>query len=105
MCYPYCWSPTTDLSEIASFNKIYRFFLDDLFNTFAFEYMSTNPNYTSYNSVRSLARNYVIDYTGDFSYSNKGKVFSLRLIYKRFFKTAIYDDMSFQPYLKQKIKS
>ena len=94
MCYPYTWSTTTDLSELASFNKIFRFFLDDKFNTFSFEYMSTNPYYTNYNSVRQWPREYIVDYTGHASYLNKIKVFSQQLLYKRRYKTRIYKDLS-----------
>ena len=96
MCYPYLWSSTSDLSTLPGFNKVYRFFLDDLWNTYSFEYMSTNPYYTNFNSVRNFARNYIVDYTGDRSYLNKVKVFSQRLTVRRLYKTRVYADLTYE---------
>jgi len=94
MCRPYMWSNTTDLLELASFNKIYRFFLDPRFMTFSFEYMSTNPHCTNYNSVRALPREYIVNYTQHTSYLNKIKVFSQKFLFKSTYKTRIYQDLS-----------
>lgn len=95
MCYPWTWSATTDLSELASFNKVYRFFLDPRFTTFSFEYMSTNPVCTNYNSVRQFPREYIVDFTQHPSYLNKIKVFSQKLLFRKRYKTRIYADLTF----------
>jgi hypothetical protein len=95
MCYPWTWSATDDLSELASFNKVYRFFLDPRFTTFSFEYMSTNPVCTNYNSVRQFPREYIVDFTQHPSYLNKIKVFSQKLLFRKRYKTRIYADLTF----------
>lgn len=95
MCYPYIWSRTTDLSELKSFNKIFRFFLDPQCMNFSFEYMSTNPYYTDYNSVRQFPREYIVNYTKHQSYLKKIKVFSQRLMFLRRHKTRIYSDLTY----------
>lgn len=94
MCRPYMWSDAQDLSELASFNKIYRFFLDHRFMTFSFEYMSTNPFCTNYNSVRQLPREYIFNHTRHTSYLNKIKVFSQKFLFRGTFKTRIYEDLT-----------
>lgn len=94
MCYPWSWSQYEDLSELATFNKVYRFFLDPRFMTFSFEYMSTNPYCTNYNSVRQLPREYIVDFTKHTSYLKKIKVFSQKLIFKRRYKQIIYSDLT-----------
>jgi hypothetical protein len=94
MCLAYVWSKTTDLSELGTFNKIYRFFLDDLWNTFCFEYMSTNPVYTNFDSVRSFHKEYIINYTGDQNYYNKRKLYSQRYLLRMYYKNVIYEDYS-----------
>lgn len=95
MCYPFNWSATTDMSELATNNKVYRFFLDDLFTTFSFEYMSTNPRYTTYNSVRDFPRKYIVDYTRDQTYLTKIKLFSQSFMFKQICKSAVYEDLTF----------
>lgn len=96
MCCPYLWSKISDLSEIGTFNKVFRFFFDPKFITFSYEYMSTNPYFTGYNSVRQWPREYIVDYTGHYSYLNKMKVFSQQLLFKRRYKTRIYEDLTFK---------
>jgi hypothetical protein len=104
MCYPFIWSSVSDLSELPTFNKVFRFFLDDLFNTFTFEYMSTNPYYTDYNSVRQFPREYIVDYTKDQSYLKKVKVFSQKLTLRRIQKTRVYEDLSYE-FTNKKVKT
>jgi hypothetical protein len=94
MCRPYMWSTATDLSELASFNKIFRFFLHPKFMTFSFEYMSTDPYCTNYNSVRQLPREYIVNYTKHQSYLNKIKVFSQKFLFKSTHKTRVYENLS-----------
>jgi hypothetical protein len=95
MCRPYEWSCTTDLHELTTQRKVYRFFMDDIFNTFSFEYMSTNPCYTKYNDVRKFAKAYIVDYTKDLDYLDKTKLFSIRYLLRFTFKTAIYEDLTY----------
>lgn len=95
MCYSYIWSTTTDLSELPTFNKVYRFFLDPRFMTFSFEYMSTNPFCTNFNSVRQFPKEYIVDFTKHASYLNKVKVFSQHLLFRNRYKNKIYSDLTF----------
>jgi hypothetical protein len=92
MCLAYAWSQVDDLSEIGTFNKVYRFFLDDLWNTFCFEYMSTNPEYTNFDSVRNFHKEYIINYTGDQNYNKKRKLYSQRYLLRMYYKSIIYED-------------
>jgi len=101
MCRPYEWSQTTDLTNLATQNKVYRFFMDDVFNTFSFEHMSTDPCYTNYNDVRKFARTYIVDYTKDSSYLNKIKSFSIRYLLRFTFKTAIYEDLTYSTHIEK----
>jgi len=96
MCRPYFWSHTDNLSDIATNQKVYRFFMDDLWNTFSFEYMSTNPTYNQVNSIRDFPRQYIVNYTGDSSYLNKSKVLSQKLVYRNMPKTRIYADLTYR---------
>lgn len=104
MCYPWIWSSYDDLSELHSFNKVYRFFLDHRFTTFSFEHMSTDPAYTNYNSVRAFPREYIVNFTKHNQYLNKIKVFSQELIFKRRYKQIVYSDRSWTN-SKEKITS
>jgi hypothetical protein len=95
MCMPYFWSYISDLSEIATNRKVFRFFMDDLWNTFSFEYMSTNPVYTTGVSTRDFPKQYVVGITGDTNYLNKAKVKSQKLTYRIRTKTRIYADLTY----------
>lgn len=97
ICMAYVWSDVDDLTDLPTFNKIYRFFLDDVWNTFSFEYMSTNPFYTDFESIRKFAKSYVIDYTGDENYKNKRKLYSQRYLLRFPYKSVIYEDFTHTP--------
>lgn len=94
MSYPFAWS-SVDTEEIASFDKVFRFFLHPEFTTFSFEYMSTNPAYTSLSSMRNFFKDYIIGYTGHKQYRNKNKIGSQRTTARKWHKTAIYEDLSY----------
>lgn len=104
MVLAYLWSTVTDLTEMVTFNKVYRFYLDDLFNTFSFEYMSTNPYYTDFNSVRKFAKDYIVDFTGDAEYYNKIKLYSQRFLLRFPYKMTIYEDFTYAN-VTEKVKS
>jgi len=87
---PWYWSMTKDLSEIASQNKIFRFFYDDEMMTFSFEYMSTNPTYHTYIDNKLWPKKYIVNANGDMSYMNKQKIFSQRMSLRHTFKTQLY---------------
>ena len=95
MCRPYYWSHISDLSEIATNQKVFRFFMDDLWNTFSFEYMSTNPVYTDNVSIRDFPKQYIVGITGDSNYLNKVKVKSQKLTCRIRTKTRIYEDLTY----------
>lgn len=92
MHYPFVWSNIQDLSEVPTFNKVYRFFLSQPFMTFSFEYASVDPYYTDFNSVRQFPKEYIVDYTKHDSYLNKIKIFSQRLLWRQICKTRVYED-------------
>jgi len=94
MCYPFAWSKV-DTSELATFNRLFRFFLHPEFMTFSFEYMSTNPVYKNLSDMRRFYKNYIIDYTGHEYYRNKNKVGSQRVVVRNWHKSAIYDDFGY----------
>jgi hypothetical protein len=94
MHYPFCWSKIEDLSEVPTFNKVYRWFLSEPFMTFSFEYASVNPYYTDFNSARLFPKEYIVDYTKDSEYMNKIKIFSQRQLYREVNKTRVYEDGS-----------
>ena len=87
---PWYWSTTEDLSELASQNKVFRFFYDDALMTFSFEYMSTNPEYHTYIDNKLWFKRYIVNSTGDEYYLNKQKIFSQRMSLRHVFKTQIY---------------
>lgn len=93
MCYPFAWSQV-DTQELATFNRLFRFFLHPKFMTFSFEYMSTNPKYTNLRDMRTFAKDYIINYTGHEQYRNKDKIGSQRGMNRRWYKSAIYQDLS-----------
>lgn len=92
MHYPFVWSNIQDLSEVSTFNKVYRWFLSEPFMTYSFEYASVNPYYTDFNSVRRFPKEYIVDYSGDQDYMNKIKIFSQRQLYREIRKTRVYED-------------
>lgn len=94
MCQPYNWSKISDLSTLPGFTKVFRFFIDELWATFSFEHMSTNPVYTNFDSVRNFAKDYIIDFTGDQNYRNKRKLYSQRYLLRFSYKTMIFEDMT-----------
>lgn len=94
ICQAYLWSTVSDLTQLPSFDKIYRFFLDDLWNTFSFEHMSTNPVYTNFDSVRNFAKDYIINFTGHEDYRNKRKLYSNRYLMRFSYKTMIFEDLT-----------
>lgn len=95
MCYPFAWSSIADISELATFNKLFRFFLDPRFMTFGFEHMSTNPYYPNLRSHRTFFKEYIIEHNGHPWYANKNKIMSQRITTRKWFKSAIYSDLSF----------
>ena len=76
--------------ELASQNKVFRFFYDDALMTFSFEYMSTNPEYHTYIDNKLWFKRYIVNSTGDEYYLNKQKIFSQRMSLRHVFKTQIY---------------
>lgn len=94
MCYPFAWSSIQDISELATFNKLYRFFLTPEFMTYGFEYMSTNPKYTRLTDLRNFPKEYIVRHTGHGHYMDKNKTMSQRLTVRQWFKSAIYDDLT-----------
>ena len=94
MSYPFAWS-SVDTKEIASFDKFFRFFLHPEFMTFGFEYMSTNPVYTSLSSMRKFFKDYIIGHTGHEQYRNKNKIGSQRTVARKWHKSIIYHDLSY----------
>jgi hypothetical protein len=96
MCRPYFWSDTVDLSLLATDQKVFRFFMDGLWDSFSYEYMSTNPKYTTLDSLRNFPKKYIVNYTGDQSYLNKEKILSQKLISKLQYKTRIYADLTYR---------
>jgi hypothetical protein len=89
---PWYWSTTGDLSDIATQNKIFRFFYDDDVMTFSFEYMSTNPEYHNYIDNKLWPKRYIVNATNDVSYMNKQKAFSQRMSLRQTYKTQIYEE-------------
>lgn len=87
---PYYWSNVKDFTDVGNNNKIFRFFYDNLFVKFSFEYMSTNPVYRNYNENKLFPKKYIVNFTKDTDYLNKIKIFSQRLIYRTFYKKHIY---------------
>jgi hypothetical protein len=87
---PYIWSTTSDYSQVGTNNKVFRFFYDDLMTTFSYEYMSTNPVYSTADSLRSLPKEYIFDYTKDVEYIHKTKVYSQRLTLRTVHKSHIF---------------
>jgi hypothetical protein len=94
MCYPWAWSGVEDITELASFNKLYRFFLDERFVTFGFEHMSTNPSYPNLRSHRTFPKRYIVGHTGHQWYLNKNKIMSQRMTTRKWYKSAIYSDLT-----------
>lgn len=95
ICYPYVWSSCNDLSGMSKFDQVYRFFFDPAFITYSFEYMSTNPIYTSVRDLRLFPKQYIVDYTKHTSYLNKTKAMSQRSTIRKFYKSTIYSDLTF----------
>lgn len=95
MCYPYAWSSLEDMSDLATFNKLYRFFLHPEFMTYGFEYMSTNPQYTRLVDLRNFTKEYIVQHTGHRYYMAKNKMMSQRVTIRPWFKSSIYEDLTF----------
>jgi hypothetical protein len=87
---PYIWSSTGNYNRIGENGKVFRFFYDDLITTFSFEYMSTNPTYNTYDSLREWPKKYIFDYTKDAGYLQKPKVYSQRLTLRNCYKSHIF---------------
>ena len=88
--WPYVWSSISDLSSLTNDSKVYRFFYDDAMLTFSYEYMSTNPEYHSYDQTKFWLKKYSVGHFGDADYFNKGKVFSQRRTLRLGYKSQIY---------------
>jgi hypothetical protein len=89
---PYVWSSIKDISEIGTNNKVFRFFYDELFTTFSYEYMSTNPKYVNFSETRILPKKYIVNHFGDKTYMDKKKQFSQRKTVRILHKTSMYFD-------------
>ena len=87
---PYYWSNTQDFSEIASQNKVFRFFNDPEFVTFSYELMSTNPKHKTYEDCKLWSKKYILNHFGDEEYLWKPKVYSQRLTLRTVEKSQIY---------------
>lgn len=87
---PYIWSSSNNYTDIGNNNKVFRFFYDDLITTYAYEYMSTNPVYHTYDSLRNFPKEYIFNYTQDQSYLQKPKVYSQRLTLRSVYKSHIF---------------
>jgi hypothetical protein len=94
MCYPFAWSQV-DTSQLATFDRLFRFFLHPKFMTFGFEYMSTNPKYTNLRDMRTFFKDYIINYTGHEQYRNKQKIGSQRTLARKWHKSAIYSGFGY----------
>jgi hypothetical protein len=94
MCYPFAWSSLQDISQLATFDKIYRFFLHSDFMTYGFEHMSTNPAYTRLVDLRNFTKEYIVNHTGHGFYMAKNKMSSQRVTVRPWFKSAIYEDLT-----------
>ena len=86
----YVWSTTKQIQTIPTDEKVFRFFYDDLFTTFSYEYMSTNPVYHDSKNLKTFAKKYIFDFTKDSNYLNKEKICSQKMIGKRFQKNSIF---------------
>ena len=93
MCYPIAWT-TLDVNQMLDFNKYCRFFLHPMWTRFSFEYMSIRPVYNNLRDMRKFWKKTIIDYTGHEVYWGKNKANSQRNISRKWFKTAIYGDGS-----------
>jgi hypothetical protein len=89
---PYFWSDFSNFSDVGNNNKVFRFFYDDLFVKFSFEYMSTNPTYRNYNENKLFPKKYICNQTGKLEYLDKIKIFSQRQTYRVFYKKCIYSE-------------
>lgn len=87
---PYIWSTETDLSTMVGDDKVFRFFYDDLFTSFSYEYMSTNPQYKTFDDTRTWPKRYIVNHFGDSSYMDKPKIYSQRLTFRTVNATQIY---------------
>jgi len=96
ICNPYVWSNASDLSELDSHKKVYRFYMDPIWSTFSYEYMSTNPKYTNLDSLRSYPKKYIMNYTGNLNYLRTPIVLDEKILYKAQTKTQIYADLSYK---------
>lgn len=94
MCYPFAWTSMQDLSQLATFDKLYRFFLHPNFMTYGFEFMSTNPKFTKIVDLRNFTKEYIVRHTGHSYYMAKNKMMSQRTTVRPWFKTAIYSDLT-----------
>lgn len=86
---PYIWSNTNDLSGLDNDSKVFRFFYDDLFTTFSYEYMSTNPKITGYEDTRKFPKLYAFNHFKDDAILSKVKIYSQRFINRYIQKTSI----------------
>lgn len=87
---PYYWSNTSNLSELSTQNKVFRFFNDPELVTYSYEYMSTNPNLKTYEDCKIWSKKYILDVFGDENYMWKPKVYSQRLTLREVQKSQIY---------------
>lgn len=86
----YVWSSTKDIQTIPTDDKVFRFFYDDLFSTFSFEYMSTNPHYNTVKELKNWPKKYIYNFTKDDSYLNKEKICSQKMIPRKLQKNSLF---------------
>jgi hypothetical protein len=91
MCYPISWT-SLEPQEMYGFDKYCRFFLHPMWTQFSFEYMSTSPVYNNLRDMRKFWKRTIIDYTKHKPYWNKNKVNSQRNIARKWYKSVIYGD-------------
>lgn len=86
----YVWSSTKDIQSIPTDEKVFRFFYDDLFTTYSYEYMSTNPHYTNAKQLKQWPKKFIHNFTKDDSYLHKEKICSQRMIPKTLQKNSLF---------------
>jgi hypothetical protein len=52
--------------------------------------MSTDPVHNNYDSLREFPKDYIVNYTQDYSYLHKSKIYSQRLTLRNTYKSEIY---------------
>jgi hypothetical protein len=86
----YVWTKTKEIQSLPNDNKVFRFFYDDLFTTFSYEYMSTNPKYSKVSELKEWPKKYICDFFKDDSYFNKQKINSQIMIPKKLHKNSLF---------------